>query len=267
MLPMPVANAPSAPYVTVCESPPTTMLPGATNPCSTINWWQMPLPPRRSCRCLASCTNWRMLRVNRRDGRRARGHDMVKGDHHARRVPDRAVELAECLDSERRGRVVAHHVVHVHDDDFPGVDGAAERGRRGFLRRVFPCDCAPSRVCELHGCQPVGQAVRRQYRRRRVCRGGIGGALRFAIARRKSSSSASVSGASSARRFTAAVTARNAAGVEGDTEGAARAAMAARPVSACPTAIVRWRPKSSGSMLRRCAGPRAPPSYGRPPYA
>ena len=40
--PTPVANAPSAPPMQVCESVPRTMLPGRTLPVSAITWWQGP---------------------------------------------------------------------------------------------------------------------------------------------------------------------------------------------------------------------------------
>ena len=36
LLPMPVANAPNAPYIGVCESQPTTIMPGVTSPASMI---------------------------------------------------------------------------------------------------------------------------------------------------------------------------------------------------------------------------------------
>ncbi len=41
---MPVANTPSAPYMQVCESLPTTSVPGTASPFSTITWWQTPVP-------------------------------------------------------------------------------------------------------------------------------------------------------------------------------------------------------------------------------
>ncbi|MGC4113799.1 MAG: hypothetical protein QM765_03890 [Myxococcales bacterium] len=41
---MPVAKAPSAPYMQVCESLPTTNWPGRARPFSTMIWWQTPFP-------------------------------------------------------------------------------------------------------------------------------------------------------------------------------------------------------------------------------
>ncbi len=35
---MPVAKAPSAPYIGVCESQPTTTIPGETRPASMMTW-------------------------------------------------------------------------------------------------------------------------------------------------------------------------------------------------------------------------------------
>ncbi len=39
-----VPSALAAPYRFECESLPTTRLPGVTYPCSTITWWQIPVP-------------------------------------------------------------------------------------------------------------------------------------------------------------------------------------------------------------------------------
>ena len=46
--PTPVANAPNAPGVTLCESAPTTISPGRTAS-SHISWWQMPQPISENC--------------------------------------------------------------------------------------------------------------------------------------------------------------------------------------------------------------------------
>ncbi len=40
--PIPVANAPAAPYMQVCESEPITISPGAACPFSSTTWWQTP---------------------------------------------------------------------------------------------------------------------------------------------------------------------------------------------------------------------------------
>ena len=42
--PIPVENAPKAPYVHVCESAPTMTFPGSTSPISGTTWWQIPSP-------------------------------------------------------------------------------------------------------------------------------------------------------------------------------------------------------------------------------
>ncbi len=46
--PMPVANAPTAPDVVVCESVPRTSWPGLDRRSSTISWWQMPSPASKN---------------------------------------------------------------------------------------------------------------------------------------------------------------------------------------------------------------------------
>ena len=42
--PIPVENAPKAPYVHVWESAPTITFPGSTNPISGTTWWHIPSP-------------------------------------------------------------------------------------------------------------------------------------------------------------------------------------------------------------------------------
>ena len=42
LVPMPNASAPNAPWVLVCESPQTTVMPGSVAPCSGPITWTMP---------------------------------------------------------------------------------------------------------------------------------------------------------------------------------------------------------------------------------
>ena len=43
LVPMPIANAPTAPCVEVCESPQTMVMPGSESPFSGPTTWMMPL--------------------------------------------------------------------------------------------------------------------------------------------------------------------------------------------------------------------------------
>ncbi len=59
--PMPVAKAPNAPYVQVCESAPTITVPGVTWPFSGMTWWQMPPWPTSYMRMFCSLANVRIV--------------------------------------------------------------------------------------------------------------------------------------------------------------------------------------------------------------
>ena len=59
--PMPVAKAPNAPYVQVCESAPTISAPGSTWPFSGMTWWHIPPLPTSYRRIFCSLANLRIV--------------------------------------------------------------------------------------------------------------------------------------------------------------------------------------------------------------
>ena len=136
--PMPVAKAPNAPYVHVCESPPTISSPGATRPSSgsttcsmpprpTSKKCSMPLLDREVFHQLRELCRLRVLRRN----------EMVGDQRDLARIEDalRAFDLAHHPDCDGRGELVGQNEVDLGVDDLPRLDALADpRGARESSR-------------------------------------------------------------------------------------------------------------------------------------
>ncbi len=203
LVPMPCASAPNAPWVEVCESPQTTVMPGSVAPCSGPITWTMPW--RRSfilnwvmphLSQLASSVSTCSLRDRVGDAVRAVGgrHVVVADREVGGDAPDLAPGLLEAVEGLRAGHLVDEVAVDVEQrgavvlgaDDVlvPElvVEGSAIRHPRSILgaraqktRGTSPCP----RLRDARNCRPpvsarCGDRLDACAARRR-CRAGAAG--------------------------------------------------------------------------------------------
>ena len=134
--PMPVANAPKAPYVHVCESPPTISSPGATNPSSGSTTCSMPpRPTSKKCSISCSTANSFINRARLADCASFAGTKWSATSAILLGVEDAicAFDLAHHADRDGGGELVGENEVDLGVDDLPRLDAIERRVARENL--------------------------------------------------------------------------------------------------------------------------------------
>ncbi len=126
--PMPVAKAPSAPAVQVCESAPMTRSPGFAYDSAT-RWWLTPSSTSESV-APARAQNSRIVRCALASSLRGAGAAWSMKNTQVGACTHRGAELVDLLDRQRPGAVLGDRHVDVADHDLAGLH-LVEPGVRG----------------------------------------------------------------------------------------------------------------------------------------
>ena len=142
LLPIPVAKAPSAPYIGVCESQPTTIMPGRDEARLHDDVVNAAAAAVEQVADLVTCGELAHRR-ERFGGLARRGREvMIESEHDLVGIGDaRARHLVfEHLHHEVRAQIVHQHQVDTGDDDLVGLDlGFAALAGEYFLHNVHSC--------------------------------------------------------------------------------------------------------------------------------